>query len=133
MGHFKSGRSMSGFTLIEIMLVVGIIGLLCAIVIPEFLKARRRSQATVVLQELKKVQASIDTWALENNKRDTDVVAWNDIRDQLKENTVLYNRNGRDLLNHLFVFSSVGSGVKVDEITRVYFSGVNIDFTEFTQ
>ena len=133
MGHLKSGRWMSGFTLIEIMLVVGIIGLLCAIVIPEFMKARRRSQATAALQELKKVQAGIDTWALENNKRDTDAVTWVDIQPQVKENTVLYNRSGRDLLGHPFVFSSVGSGVKVDEITRLYFSGVNVDFSEFQQ
>jgi hypothetical protein len=97
------------------------------------MKARRRSQATAALQELKKVQAGIDTWAMENNKQNTDAVAWTDVQPHVKENTVLYNRGGNDLLGHPFVFTTVGSGVKVDEITRVYFSGVNVDFTEFQQ
>jgi prepilin-type N-terminal cleavage/methylation domain-containing protein len=124
---------MSGFTLIEIMLVVGIIGLLAAICIPEFMKARRRSQATMAIQELKKVQDGIDRWAMENNKASSDPVVWTDIQDYVKENTPLFNRGGLDFVGHPFVFSTVGSGVKVDEITRIYFSGVNVDFTEFQQ
>lgn len=133
MGDILIKRGRSGFTLIEIMLVVGIIGLLSAICIPEFMKARRRSQATVTLQELKKVQDSIDSWAAEQSKTTTDPVGWTDIQDFVKDNTPLYNRNGNDFLGHPFVFSTVGTGVKVDEITRLYFSGVNVDFAEFQQ
>jgi prepilin-type N-terminal cleavage/methylation domain-containing protein len=133
MGDIRNKRQMSGFTLIEIMLVVGIIGLLCAIIIPEFMKARKRSQATMAIQELKKVQDGIDRWAVEFNKKSSDPVAWPDIREYVKENTPLYNRQGNDYLGHPFLFTTVGSGVKVDEITRVYFSGVNVDFTEFQQ
>ena len=133
MGYILNKRGMSGFTLIEIMLVVGIIGLLAAICIPEFMKARRRSQATLTIQELKKVQDGIDTWALEHNKQSSDTVDWPDVQEYVKDNTPLYNRGGLDFIGHPFVFSTVGSGVKVDEITRVYFSGVNVDFTEFQQ
>lgn len=133
MGARFQSRRERAFTLIEIMLVVGIIALLAAISIPEFLKARKRSQATAVLHELKKVQEGIDTWAMENNKANTDPVTWSEIRSYVKENNPLYMRNGNDLLGHPFVFSSVGSGVKVNETTRVYFSGVNVDFSEYEQ
>lgn len=133
MGDILIKRGKSGFTLIEIMLVVGIIGLLCAICIPEFMKARRRSQATLTIQELKKVQDGIDTWAIEHNKQSSDPVVWSNVKDYVKDNIPLYKRNGNDFLGHPFVFTSVGSGVKVDEITRVYFSGVHVDFTEFQQ
>ena len=133
MGDILIKRGRSGFTLVEIMLVVGIIALLSAICIPEFMKARRRSQATLTIQELKKVQDGIDSWAAEQNKIAGDSVAWTDIQEFVKDNTPLYNRSGNDFLGHPFVFSTVGSGVKVDEITRVYFSGSNVDFTEFQQ
>lgn len=133
MGHILEKHGKSGFTLIEIMLVVGIIGLLSAICIPEFMKARRRSQATLTLQELKKVQDGIDTWALENNKQNSDAVQWDDVRPYVKDNIPLFNRGGRDFLGHDFLFTSVASGVKVDEVTRLYFSGVNVDFSEFQQ
>src|SRR5262245_13669844 len=98
MGHILNKRGVSGFTLIEIMLVVGIIGLLAAICIPEFMKARRRSQATMTIQELKKVQDGIDRWAMENNKKNSDAVGWPDIQEYVKENTPLYNRGGMDFI-----------------------------------
>ena len=133
MGLVRLRKDKGGFTLIEIMLVCAILALLSAIAIPEFLKARRRSQATVTLQELKKVQEGIDTWAVENAKADNDVVTWADVKEYVKGNTPLYNRNGNDYIGHPFLFTSVGSGVKMDEITRLYFSGINIDFSEFQQ
>ena len=133
MGLNRLKKDKGGFTLIEIMLVCAILALLCAISVPEFLKARRRSQAVVTVQEFKKVQDAIDQWAIEWGKADSDTVGWNDIKEYVKSQTPLYNRNGNDFIGHPFVFSSVASGVKVDEITRVYFSGVNVDFSEWQQ
>jgi prepilin-type N-terminal cleavage/methylation domain-containing protein len=58
----------SGFTLVEIMIVVAIIGLLAAIAIPNFVKARTTAQTNACLANLKQIQGAIETWALENKK-----------------------------------------------------------------
>ena len=56
------------FTLVEIMIVVAIIALLCAIAIPNMLRARKRSQAVSVLTDLRLIDAAMDQYAIENVK-----------------------------------------------------------------
>jgi len=56
----------SGFTLVEIMIVVAIIALLASIAVPSALRARKRSQATSTLQTLRVLDAACDQWAIEN-------------------------------------------------------------------
>ena len=57
-----------GFTLVEIMIVVAIIALLAAIAVPGFLRARKRSQASRILNDLRLIDAAVDQYAIENNK-----------------------------------------------------------------
>jgi prepilin-type N-terminal cleavage/methylation domain-containing protein len=67
----KTSRK-SGFTLVEIMIVVAIIGLLAAIAIPNFVRARQVSQANACINNLRLIDGAKQQWALENKKASTD-------------------------------------------------------------
>lgn len=60
-------RTAKGFTLVEIMIVVAIIGILIAIAVPGFIKARETSRRRACQENLTKIDGAVQQYILENN------------------------------------------------------------------
>ncbi|PYS68034.1 MAG: prepilin-type cleavage/methylation domain-containing protein [Acidobacteria bacterium] len=86
----------AGFTLVEIMIVVAIIALLAAIAVPGFLRARKRSQASKILNDLRLIDGAVDQYAIETARKSGDTVGVQDWTNYLKKDTRLY-ASGQDL------------------------------------
>lgn len=79
MTRFLKNRRTKGFTLVEIMIVVLIIGILLAIAVPNFIKARETSRTKSCISNLRQIDAAKEQWAMDNKAADGDAVAWADI------------------------------------------------------
>ena len=77
-------RGKKGFTLVEIMIVVAIIGLLAAIAIPSFIKARESSQTNACINNLRQLDAAKEQWALANKKVTGDTVTDSEVNAYIK-------------------------------------------------
>ena len=108
-----------GFTLVEIMIVVAIIALLAAFAVPGFLRARKRSQASRILNDLRMIDSACDQYAIETNRKTNDVVGIADWTNYLKKGSLLYN-SGNSLLG-----TSYG-GQTVDTIPQVKTADYNV-------
>jgi prepilin-type N-terminal cleavage/methylation domain-containing protein len=102
-----------GFTLVEIMIVVAIIALLAAIAVPNFLRARKRSQATRILEDLRMLDSGTDQYAIENNKTSGAAAGFTDLKAYLKTGTVLY-ATGADIFGDTY-----GPNFTVDSLPLV--------------
>ena len=74
----------AAFTLVEIMIVVAIIGLLAAIAIPNFVRARTTAQMNACINNLRQIDGAIQQWALETKQASTAPVTAADVSGYLK-------------------------------------------------
>lgn len=72
-------RKTKAFTLVEIMIVVAIIGILIAIAVPGFIRAREVSRRNACQENLVKIDAAKQEWALEENQPGTAEPVWDDL------------------------------------------------------
>jgi prepilin-type N-terminal cleavage/methylation domain-containing protein len=106
------------FTLVEIMIVVAIIALLAAIALPNFVRARKRSHALRILEDLRLLDYATDHYALETSKIAGFNPAIGDLKNYIKTGTQLYV-TGAD------IFGDPYGPFTVDSIPRVCDSAFN--------
>jgi type II secretory pathway pseudopilin PulG len=97
-----------------VLVTVAIIALLAAIAVPNFLRARKRAQATRVLSDLRLIDAAIDQYAIEHNTRSGTRLEWTDIQSYLRPDSNLSKTGGRDILGNRF-----GPEFTVDSLPQV--------------
>ncbi|MFL6583417.1 MAG: type II secretion system protein [Chthoniobacterales bacterium] len=119
----KLNNRRGGFTLVEIMIVVAIIALLAAIAVPGFLRARKRSQASRIINDLRLIDSAVDQYAIENNKSSGQVVNTADWTNYLKKGTNLYT-TGRDILGNSYGTQTVDSLPAVPASSKTALSDV---------
>ena len=74
-----------GFTLVEIMIVVAIIGLLAAIAIPSFLKARETAQKNACINNLRQLDSAKNQWAIETGQQSSATPTWDNCAPYIKD------------------------------------------------
>ena len=122
----------AGFTLVEIMIVVAIIALLAAIAVPGFLRSRKRSQATAILNDARILDAAVDQYAIEANHKNTTSISSvaAGLLPYLKDGSRLYNevKNNaaapKDILGNAYTYTTFDKGIKVSSTTSGAFTDV---------
>ena len=119
----KLNNRRGGFTLVEIMIVVAIIALLAAIAVPGFLRARKRSQASRIINDLRLIDSAVDQYAIETNKSTGSAVNVADWTNYLKKGTNLY-MTGADIFGQTYGNQVVDTLPRVPTATKNNLSDV---------
>ena len=98
------------------MIVVAIIALLASIAVPGFLRARKRSQASRIINDLRLIDNAVDMYAIENNKSTGNTVNVADWTKYMKTGTNLYV-TGKDILGN--AYGNATGQMSVDTIPKV--------------
>jgi type II secretory pathway pseudopilin PulG len=106
------------------MIVVAIIGLLAALAIPAFVKARKQSQGRRILNDCRQMDSAINQWALETGQTDGNTI------DTVASQTYLKTTwNSVDLLGNAYALANVGSNqITISSTTKSALDGVGIDW-----
>ena len=124
--HSRIRQNKAAFTLVEIMIVVAIIGLLAALAIPGFVKARKQSQGRRIINDCRQMDAAIDQWALENGKKDQDDI---DTSATAAGSYLKTTWPTQDLLNNAYAYGKVGSNqVGISSTSKTALANVGIDW-----
>ena len=120
-------RNSTGFTLVEIMLVVATIALLASIAMPSVFRSRKRAQATKILEDLRLIEAAMQLYAMEFHCTGTESFATSDtdkLKKYIKTNSSLYVSLPNDLLGNSFAFTALDAAPKISSATYDNFSDV---------
>jgi prepilin-type N-terminal cleavage/methylation domain-containing protein len=117
----------SGFTLVEIMIVVAIIALLASIAVPGFLRARKRSQASRILNDLRLIDNAVDMYAIEHSRVTGAGIPVADWTAYIKKGSNLYV-SGNDILGNSYGPQTVDTIPKVPPSAKSALSDV-VDYT----
>jgi prepilin-type N-terminal cleavage/methylation domain-containing protein len=104
------------FTLVEIMIVVAIIAILASIGIPNYLRARKRAQATRIIEDLRIIDSAVEQYALETGKIAGFNPGFADLKNYMKTGSQLYTM-GTDLFGQTYSPFTVDSIPKVNSST----------------
>lgn len=107
------------------MVVVTIVGLVAALVLPSFYKARKVSQARRVINDAKMLDAAVTQWAQEKDKKDGDAVNLTEASSYLKSGHNWWV----DILGNPYGVGPVGNNqIQVSWRTKSYLAGVGVDW-----
>lgn len=94
----------SGFTLVEVMIVVGIIGLIAAIAVPSYVKSRNVSRQNACINNLRIIDSAKEQWAMEAKQSDGSTVVINDANEYVKGSTTPFCPTGGS-----YTYRNIGS------------------------